>query len=198
MENNNEGFDEKASLMLIAGMISKAQNRFQENGFLYLLWGWTILICSLFQFVLVHWGLLEHPERIWAVTWVVLIFQAIYLVRKKRRSKVRTYTGEIIGYVWLVFVICSMLCSFLISLNNAWQLMYPVLFVTYGIPTFLSGIIMRFRPLVVGAVACWVLSIVAAYCSLEYHLLLLSAAMIIAWIIPGYMMQAKFKSSINQ
>lgn len=38
-----ENFSPKDSLQLIDQMINQAKNRFSENGFLYLLWGWLIL-----------------------------------------------------------------------------------------------------------------------------------------------------------
>jgi hypothetical protein len=52
---------------------------------------------------------------------------------------------------------------------------------------------LKFRPLVVGGICCWLLSICAAISTSEFHLLFLAAGVIIAWIIPGYMMRSKFK-----
>ena len=37
-------FSPQQSLNLIESMINKARNRFSENGHLYLLWGWVILL----------------------------------------------------------------------------------------------------------------------------------------------------------
>jgi len=63
----------------------------------------------------------------------------------------------------------------------------------YGMPTFLSGITLRFKPLVYGGIACWLLSIVACFIYYQFHLLLLAVAVIIAWIIPGYILRARYK-----
>jgi len=41
MENHSERSPQEA-LQLIESMINKAQNRFGENGTLYLLWGWVL------------------------------------------------------------------------------------------------------------------------------------------------------------
>jgi hypothetical protein len=195
MEKNNEEFDEQASLLLITGMINKAQNHFQDRGFLYLMWGWVIFACSLVHFVLLHWHIIDNPDRIWVLTWVALIWQIFYIIKKRKEEKVKTYTSEIIAQVWYVFVICSALCSFLLVKNSAWTIMYPVLFVMYGIPIYLSGVIMKFMPLKIGAICCWAISAIATFVAAEYQLLLLTAIMVIAWIIPGYLMQAKFKSA---
>jgi hypothetical protein len=71
----------------------------------------------------------------------------------------------------------------------------PLFLAIYGVPTFLSGIILRFKPLVWGGVSCWLLSVLSVIIPVEYHLLLVSAAMIVAWIVPGYLLRAKHKKS---
>lgn len=63
----------------------------------------------------------------------------------------------------------------------------------YGIPTFLSGVIMRFTPLKVGGICCGILAMASSYIHNEYILLLLAAAVIAAWIIPGYILKNRFK-----
>jgi hypothetical protein len=72
----------------------------------------------------------------------------------------------------------------------------PGFLALYGMPTVLSGSILRFRPLVAGGIGCWVLAIFSAFISYEYQLLLLSAAVVIAWIVPGYLLRVRFKKSI--
>jgi hypothetical protein len=72
----------------------------------------------------------------------------------------------------------------------------PCFLALYGMPTFLSGIILKFRPLIIGAVSCWVLAMLSAFTSPIYHLLFLAAGVIIAWIIPGYLMRSRFKKQM--
>jgi len=70
----------------------------------------------------------------------------------------------------------------------------PILLTIYGIPIFLSGIILRFKPLIIGGIGCWILSIAAMLIeNYDYQFLLIPLAMIIAWIIPGYLLRAKYK-----
>lgn len=61
--------------------------------------------------------------------------------------------------------------------------------VLYGMPTILSGVILKFRPLIIGGFICWALVVVSIFIPVEYHLLLIAIAVIAAWIIPGYMLQ---------
>jgi hypothetical protein len=190
----SENFSPKDSLLLIDNMINQAKNRFSENGFLYLLWGWVILLSSVGHFILIKLQLFKHPEMIWISTWLTIIYQVIYLVRKRKEETVKTYSEHIIGYVWMVFGISLGMISFILSKTNNWEVMNALLLMLYGMPTFLSGVIMRFTALKVGGIICWSLSIVAVLVAPVYVLLLLAVAVIAAWIVPGYLLRKKFKN----
>ena len=78
--------------------------------------------------------------------------RSCYIRKERKRRKVRTYTGDILAYVWIAFGISMILIAFILSLNQQFILVNPVTLVIYGIPTFLSGIILRFRYLVLGGI----------------------------------------------
>ena len=193
MQTDQFSMSEEESLQIITGMINKAKNRFGETGTLYLFWGWTIFICCITQFILLHFYQNNKAYNIWYLTWLGVIYQLYFIAKKKKGQKVRTYTGEIVGYVWLTFVICAFMIVYILIWNQAISAINPSVLVLYGIPTFLSGIILKFRPLSIGGFVCWLLAIVAMFTSYEYQLLLLSLAVACAWIIPGYMLKSKFK-----
>jgi len=200
---NEENFDPKQSLLLIESMINRAKDKFAEDGLMYLLWGWVVLVCSLTQFVLMHFFKYPYHWVVWFASWIIVIYQVVYIRKKIRRRRVRTYTGYILGYVWLTFVIVIFLLAFLIGRlteGDYYIHISPILLTIYGIPIFLSGIILRFKPLVIGGIGCWILSIVAMLIgNYDYQFLLIPLAMIIAWIIPGYLLRAKYKlQSQNQ
>lgn len=189
MENS---FNEKESLELITGMINKAKNKFSESGTLYLVWGITVLICSVTQFVFGNLMGYQHAYYFWFFTWVVYIYQAIFLFRKKKKLKVKTYTDEILGYVWICFIICSFVMLFILIHNKRFELIYSTILVLYAIPTFLSGAILKAKPLLIGGICCWLLASMSIFISVQYHLLLISVAVLLAWIIPGLYLRNKF------
>jgi hypothetical protein len=193
MNENEKVMTEAESLSIITTMINHAKNRFSENGHLYLLWGWVVLVCSISHFLCLKFNLLAHPEIVWSATWIAVIYQVIFLSRRKKKEKVRTYTDEIVGFVWLSFALMMFITIFLMSVNNAFEKMYPMFLVLYGMPTFLSGIIFRFPALKFGGLCCWALAVAAAFIRWDYQLLLLATAVLTAWIIPGYLLRAKFK-----
>jgi FtsH-binding integral membrane protein len=190
-----ESLSEKQSLSIIEEMINKAKNQFSEDGSLYLLWGWVILFCSLGHFVLDVVIDYSMPWQIWSVTWVVAMYMLFFLRRKNKTRKVKTYTEELLGYVWLAFVIMMVLTFFLLQkfVPQFWLYNFMFILLCYGMPTFLSGIILQFRPLIIGGVVCWVLSAVSGFVHFSYHPLFVSAAVVVAWIIPGFILRERFK-----
>lgn len=193
MNENEKVLTEAESLSIITSMINHAKNKFSENGHLYLLWGWVVFACSIAHFLSITFNWFQHPEVVWSATWIAVIYQVIFLSKLKRNKKVRTYTDEIVGFVWLSFALMMFLTIFLMSKSNAFAKMYPMFLVLYGMPTFLCGVIFRFPALKFGGLCCWALAIAAAFVRWDYQLLLLGIAVLTAWIIPGYLLRAKYK-----
>lgn len=192
-----ERFSPEQSLQLIGAMINKAKGRFSENGHLYLLWGWAVLVCSITQFILINYVKWENHYLVWLSMWLVLIYQAIYLSRRKKKEKVRTYTDEIIAVVWITFVVLMFLFGFLFGSllgGEYYRFINPGFLTLYGMPTVLSGTILRFRALIIGGVSCWLLAILSVFIPYDYQLLLLAVAVVCAWIIPGYLLRKRFKN----
>lgn len=187
-------FSPTDSLHLIEQMIHKAQGRFNENGHLYLLWGWVILLFSIASFISIQvmksWAYINY---IWLLTIPVFIYQMVYLARKKKVARVKTYTDEITNYVWLVFVVMGLLSAIIIFRSGQPQLFNPVMLILYAMPTFLSGVLLRFAPLRMGGVCCWVLALLATFIPSGYSFLLLALAVAAAWIIPGYLLRSRFQ-----
>jgi hypothetical protein len=194
---NQEKFSAEQSLQVIHNMIEKAKNQFSENGHLYLLWGWVVFFCSIAQFILLKFVKYEHHYYVWAACWLAVIYQLYYLRKRNRVQKVENYTDKMMGYIWISFAVLMMLIGFSIGTlgkEQYYKLIAPVFLAMYGVPTFLCGIFLRFRPLVTGGVGCWVLSVGSHFVPYDYQLLLLSVAMIVAWIVPGYNLQKRYKT----
>jgi hypothetical protein len=190
--NDEKLMTEKESMELIASMINKAKNRFNETGTLYLLWGWLILICCLVEFIGIHFFKYEKIYFVWYSTWLLLIYQFFYIAKRKKKGNVKMYTGEIIKFVWIVYVITYALLVFNLIYNNAISSINPAVLATFGMPTFLIGIILKFKSLKIGGISCWLLALAAPFVHYDYQFLLMACAVIAAWIIPGYRLQQKF------
>lgn len=190
----DQQFNEQNSLQLIESMINKAKNNFSESGTLYLVWGIVVFICSAVQFTAIYFFKYENSNYIWFLTWLVVIYQSFFLSRRAKKEKVKTYTADILKYVWICFASCMFILIFILIYQKAYYSINPAILVLYGMPTFLSGIILKFRSLIIGGIACWLLAIGSIMVPSVFQLLFICAAVLIAWIIPGILLRKKFKN----
>jgi hypothetical protein len=201
MENDEKELSPQESLQLIESMINTAKNRFSENGHLYVVWGWTVFVCSLSQFVLLH--VFKYPQHyiVWYFSMAIFVYTLFYIGLRHKQVKVRTYADTIVGYVWLTFVIVMFLVGFLIGrLSPGQYYLYitHLILAIYGIPIFLCGIVLQFRPLIIGGIGCWLLCIISLFITdYDYQFLMIPVAMVVAWLIPGYLLRARHKAIIK-
>ena len=197
MENPENNFTPQESLQLIESMINRAKDKYAEDGSLYLMWGWLVFICSLLQFLLLHVFQYEYHYLVWLATIPFFIFQYFYVSKKQKQQKVVTYADNIVGYVWLTFAIVIILLGFIVGLLTTGEYythIIHILLAIYGMPVFLTGVIVRFKPLTIGGIACWILCIISCFITIyDYQFLLIPVAMLVAWVIPGYLLRAKYK-----
>ncbi len=186
-------------LDLIDSMIRKARNNFSENGHLYIVWGWVIFACCLVQYFAGYRMGYRQAYLVWWLCWAVIPYMIWYIRKQKKREKVRTYTDEIINMIWIVFGVSAFLLGFVIGQNigpDASKVILPVYLCLYGIPTFLCGVILRFRPLLMGGIACWLLSVSSIFVGEREHVLLIALAMIAGWLLPGYLLQQRHRKEV--
>lgn len=198
MQNDDTIRNPAESLLIIESMIHAARNRFSENGTLYLVWGWVVFICAIFHFIALQYSLMEQPQLVWFLTWGAFIYQMVYLFKRRKTQKVKGYSDEILGTVWLVFLACGFLAAMITGPKGHWEEMYSLFLMLYGMPTILSGIILKFPPLVWGGLSCWVICVITLFVSFIYMLPLLALAVLLAWIIPGYIMQKRYSIDNNK
>jgi hypothetical protein len=188
---------EQESLLIIRRMIQATKTKLTEDGFMYLLWGWLVFIASLGEFLLMKAGYEHHY-----ITWSVLmpLGASVSVVYGRRRSKtdtVITYVDEFMGYLWGAFVISLLLLlGFMAKIGPANA--YPIILLLYGIATFVSGGALKFRPLIIGGVCCWVLAVVSMFLEFDMQLLALALAVLVAYIVPGHLLKQQYKHAAVQ
>jgi hypothetical protein len=198
MEDSDNDFSPQQSLQLIESMINRAKDKFADDGYMYLVWGWCVFICSLVQFYLLHVIKYDKHYIVWLATIPVFIYQFIIESKRHKKQKVTTYTDHIIAYVWITFSIVIVLLGFLVGILTTGEYythIIHILLAVYGMPVFLTGVIVRFKPLILGGIACWILCIASTFITTyDYQFLFIPLAMLVAWIIPGYLLRARYKS----
>lgn len=183
-----ENLTANQSLELIARMISEAKGRVQQNSFYFLLWGWVILLSNLGAFVLVRIGT-EYPYAIWLITIPAWIISIVYGIRRRRASPTSSHFERVSLALWLSFGIVIFTVVFFGNRIN-FQL-NPVILLISAIPTFATGAILKFSPLMIGGVLFWLSGIVSFMLPMELQPLLGAAAIAACYLVPGYMLKSQ-------
>ena len=187
MENEKKLTD-KESLDIIMNMIDQAQVNIRQSSFHLLLWGWIIFTSSIGHFILLKFTDVVHPEYAWALTLPGMIISMVYGSIIGKKAKTATYADRLYMLVWMGFIIS--LIILLVFTNNKGM---PAILLFTGYATFMSGAILKFKPLIAGGILFWLFAILSFILDNEYILLVNGISVLTGYLIPGYMLKYKIK-----
>jgi hypothetical protein len=187
-----EDFSPQDSLRLIQSMIAKTKEGISDRSFYFLMWGWLTVIACLLQYYLLVVIKYERHYLAWLILLIGVIISIIYGIQQKKKERIKTYLNESMAALWMGIGISFMPLSIVLA-KIGWQYAFPFYILLYGIGTFCSGGIIKFKPLQWGGIACFGLAIAAAYASYQAQILLTAAAIIVSYLIPGYLLKYKFQ-----
>jgi len=188
-------FNEQESLKVIHEMIENSKAKINDNAFFYLLWGWLVLIASISNFILLKIGF----EQAW-LPWPILmigggIVSGIAGYRIGKKAKVSTFFDKAIIYLWLGFVVTLMIILVTASFDRlSWAVTNTLIIALYGLGTFVSGGILKFKPLILGGIFSWIISLITLFIPELYTLMMVALSVIVAYLIPGYMLKTREKN----
>jgi hypothetical protein len=188
MDPEAKNLSAEESLAIITSMISDAQGKVQRNSFFFLFWGWIVAVANIGFYILIQAGV-NHPYLIWVITIPAWIFTIVRMLQRRRERQAKSHFDSISMWLWMSFgVIIFTLVVFGSKIN--YQL-NPVILIIASIPTFVSGIIVRFKPLIVGGIAFWIFGVIAFLVPFQTQPLIGGLAIICGYLIPGYMLKYK-------
>lgn len=198
-ELKDKSLNEKESLELITRMIRNTQHRLERHtGMPMLIWGYATAITTL----LVWWAVSYTGDYRMQFLWFLIPLTGGIgmLLLKKKPAGVRTYVDRVVGYIWLVLGLTGFLLSCLSILSVMWKL--PVLFIIIlimGIGTILTGLVVQFRPMVIGGVVAMGIG-VAHYLlpGLDIKMLTFILAYVVMMIIPGHILNHRAKKACSK
>lgn len=187
---------EKESLELITSMIGKAKNHYTESGASALLWGITNMICFVLAYLIETIRSFNLPFSPFYLMLVTAILQ-VYFYRKERRlKKTVSYKDEAHYFIWLAFGISLLILTVAGGITNIGYVVLPLILLLFAIPTFISGCIKKFKPMISGGIICWVLSITSFFYRENEVFLLVAIGAFFAWVIPGIILRKRFYTNI--
>lgn len=215
---------EQESLALITEMIGKARNHFHESGTSAILWGAVVSFCGIVSFIQAFLNY-KMGFDIWLLALMAIIPQVFITIREGRRNRVKTHNQVAIDTVWIVYGISIFALFFykniapritdhLLATVDKIQLLQKdlvtgsisdfhaftpsfssLLLIMYAFPTICTGIITRFRPMVIGAIICYALFIASLFTTTTYDYLFMGLAGICNWLIPGIILRKRYMSA---
>lgn len=185
----NNNLTPEQSLKVIESMIGQAKRSFSRFSFYFLLWGVLLSSAMLATYLLRDLSPALAHGAPWGIAGVLGgIISSVHGARQGRSMVVNNPMDGIIGWMWGSFVITLILiivCSVIAEHDPG-----PVITILTGIPTFMTGQIIRFRPLILGGLTFWLAGAVMHFTSDAYlHTLLYCGAMLLGYIIPGILLK---------
>ncbi len=175
------------SLKVIESMIGQAKQSFQRMSFYFLLWGGLLLLATLGEYFAVAAGM-AHGWLGWPVLGTLGgIIAGVHGSKEGRKQGASTFTDRVFMWLWSAFTITLILL--IVSLVTQGERPGPYVSLLTGLPTFVTGALLRFRPLMLGGVLFWVLGLVALFVWPEGGALLFGVALLFGYIVPGYMLK---------
>lgn len=186
---------EQESLKLISKMIYEAKGYSHENGTSALVYGFSILVCSLLSFLITQ-NDVRLPFSPFYILIPVFFVQAGIQKKQDKQKKAKTFTDETIDYVWIGFFL-SCIASLSALFAGVGYLIISFILILLGFATLLTGLIAKSRYHIVSAVICLLMAACSFFLQNQNSYLVLATAAGIVWIIPGFMLRSKFKKILK-
>jgi hypothetical protein len=186
MEHIEKQMTAQESLELITAMIREAKTGIRQKSFYFLLWGWVVVLAYLGGYVLLSVGY-DKPYLTWLITFPAMIISFFYGSRVQKKSGPATRLETIMMWAWVAFVI-----TILIFIAFGREVNYhlnALILIASALPTFISGIVLRFRPMILGAVVFWIAGIVCFLITCDWQLLVGAVAVALGYLVPGYLLK---------
>lgn len=212
---------EQESLQLIADMIKKAKGSYHDTGIGSLLWGSVVSIASFVTYLQSIYKF-SIGFDIWLIVVAAIVPQILIAAREKKHTRAKQYDDDTVNAVWLVFGITIFGLSFYQAVipdattrlihSHGWELikrytdgskpeevvkpftpsLYSIYLLLYAFPTLVTGIVKKFRPMVVGALLSYIMFIISCFTATNYDMLLGAFTAIVCWFIPGIILRRKY------
>lgn len=191
MKNEEHQLTSEESLRIITGMIRTAQGNVSASSFHFILWGWLVIVASLAHFYLDMFTDFNAPYMVWLIGIPGWIVSMLYGYKQSATSRVKTYSDSLVMWTWVAFGI-SILIVIFAGRYVGYQIT-PLIMLFSGLCTFITGFIIKFRPLVIGGSSFWIFTPIAFYLPMVYSPLIMAIAVIFGYLIPAYILKKQNK-----
>jgi hypothetical protein len=218
---DEDSLSEKESLALITSMIQKAKNSYHDSGTASLLWGSAVTIASFISYLQLEFDF-RIGFDIWLIVLAAFIPQMFISIRQRKTRQFQSPTDAAINAVWLTYALTIFGLTFYQNIvpgvTNAlikaegWNMMkhyidgnkpdeiinpfppslYSIYILVYAVPTLVTGIVKKFKPMIIGAIVAYILFVCSCFTPVKYDMLFGAIAAIACWLIPGLILRNRY------
>lgn len=175
------------SLQLIQEMVQQARQSVQKSNFHFLAWGVLFALAGVVDHLLIQRGLEAH-WLVWPIMGVVGgVLSGVHGARQGRRQQVTTLMDRVQMWLWGSYTVTMVLI--IVAAVAGGLDPNPYVLLLTGLPTFVTGALIRFRPLMVGGMLFWVIGLVSLFALREYSSLVFAFAIVVGYIVPGILLK---------
>jgi len=194
----DKDISETESLLIIQQMIQTAKNEQKDDGKGWILWGWLLFLASVTTYLNIEagWFSTFYFWNLFGIFGLLLLFwQTVVHFFIKPAVRVQTYTNDLFKKLNMGFFISLMLIIVSMNLGVQPQKGFALLLGLYGFWILIYGTVLHFKPSILGAYVVWALAFGSLFVSSFQHTMILhAAAVLIGYIIPGYMANKEFNA----
>ncbi|MCW8849290.1 MAG: hypothetical protein OQJ81_04865 [Melioribacteraceae bacterium] len=192
-----ENLTPENSFSIINKAISNYKMNYKENAKTFLLWGWILTLANLSNYIILK---ILHARAAYELmglysfgNWAIFIsigFIIQYFMLREiiKAKKVFSYLDDYMTKLWWAtaagFFVAIFIC---IKLEIAPP---PIMLLIAGIATTTSGLLIKFKPLVIGGISFFIFSIATTFVTNENIALVTGASIICGYLIPGYFLKS--------
>lgn len=195
MATEEKNLSPQESMRVIRETIDLAKSSFREDGFHFLLWGWLVAIASATDWYL---AVVQQDAR-HSMAWMIMVVVGVPVsiireVRRGKREKTKNIVRKWYSLIWLGYGISMMLAiPMLVRIGLS---PVPFILVLTGFATYMSGVLLKFTPLLVGAAVIWAGALWCMFLSTEQHLIVQAATAVLGYLVPGSLLNSQSKKHV--
>ena len=220
-----KNLSEKESLKIITEMIVQAKGGyFHDSGVGAILWGSVVGLAGFMNYVQLQFQWTREFNW-WLLALLALIPQFFISLHERKHKVIKTHVGLALDTVWVIFGISIFAIVLYINmapqlanqfmLEDGYELMRKsldsgeissynfsaapssgsLLLLIYAMPTLVTGVVKKFRPMIIGAILTYIFFVISLYTRNPVDQLLMGISGLINWLIPGLMLHARYRQS---
>lgn len=197
MDTHKEDFSPQQSLQIIQAMIDRTKHTVADRSYYFLLWGWLVFAAAISQYVVKNVLHSDLHGLVWNLMWLGAIFSAIHGRKENRIKRVKSYLDDSLKYLWIALGITNGSLVLTFALRGDWQNCFTYFILLYSAGCFATGMILKFKPLVWGSIVGWLLAILTVFATYDYNIIILAIAILVTYIIPGYLLRKEYRKKTH-